>query len=252
MKLITLNIWGGQVYEPLTGFIKEQSNFVDIFCFQEVFNKIVGKSIPLAEKYLPQARPKIYSEIQEILSGYKGYLAPAQDQFGLATFVRENINVIETGDFFVFKERDSWVLGTANTLGRNVQYVKFKINGKDFLIANLHGIWTGKGKDDTAERIIQSEKIRDFFKNQTGAKILCGDFNLWPYTKSMAILEKDMINLVKNYKITSTRSSLYTRFSDKKDRFADYILVSKDVRVKDFKVLPNEVSDHLPLFLEFS
>ena len=32
--------------------------------------------------------------------------------------------------------------------------------------------------------------------------------------------------------------------------FADYIFVSKDIKVKDFKVLPDEVSDHLALSIE--
>ncbi len=39
--------------------------------------------------------------------------------------------------------------------------------------------------------------------------ILCGDFNLMPDTKSIEILETGMQNLVKNYNVTSTRSSFY-------------------------------------------
>jgi hypothetical protein len=48
-----------------------------------------------------------------------------------------------------------------------------------------------------------------------------------------------MINLVKDYNVTSTRSSHYP----KEEKFADYIFVSKDIEVKDFKVLPDEVND---------
>ncbi len=54
-------------------------------------------------------------------------------------------------------------------------------------------------------------------------------------------------NLIKEYGITSTRTSFYT----KPEKFADYMLVSPGVEVKDFKVLPDEVSDHSPLYLEF-
>ena len=78
-------------------------------------------------------------------------------------------------------------------------------------------------------------------------KILCGDFNLLPNTESLAILSEDMKNLVKDFDITSTRSKLYT----KPEKFADYILVSPDVSVKKFTVMQDEVSDHLPLLLEF-
>ena len=57
-----------------------------------------------------------------------------------------------------------------------------------------------------------------------------------------------MRNLIADYHVTSTRSQLY-----KKDiKFADYILTSPGIKVKDFKVLPDEVSDHLALELDFS
>ena len=47
--------------------------------------------------------------------------------------------------------------------------------------------------------------------------------------------------------VTSTRSHYYT----KPEKFADYILVSPDITVVDFNVLPDVISDHLPLVLEF-
>jgi endonuclease/exonuclease/phosphatase family metal-dependent hydrolase len=80
-----------------------------------------------------------------------------------------------------------------------------------------------------------------------GKKILCGDFNLLPNTESIAMLEKGMKNLVKEYGITSTRSHHYT----KEHKFADYIIVSTDIKVANFEVLQEPVSDHLPLLLEF-
>jgi endonuclease/exonuclease/phosphatase family metal-dependent hydrolase len=57
-----------------------------------------------------------------------------------------------------------------------------------------------------------------------------------------------MTNLVTKFGVTSTRSSHYL----KEEKFADYILVSPHVEVNDFQVLQEEVSDHLPLLLEFT
>jgi endonuclease/exonuclease/phosphatase family metal-dependent hydrolase len=111
---------------------------------------------------------------------------------------------------------------------------------------NVHGLWNGKGKDDAPERIIQSNIIRQFIDKVGGEKILCGDFNLNPETESIKILEKDMRNLVKDYAVTSTRTSLYK----KPGKFADYIFTSRGINIKDFKVLPEEVSDHSALVLE--
>jgi endonuclease/exonuclease/phosphatase family metal-dependent hydrolase len=64
----------------------------------------------------------------------------------------------------------------------------------------------------------------------------------------MMIEEKlGCIDLIKKYGITSTRTSLYL----KPIKFADYVFVSKGIDVIDFKVLPDEVSDHAPLLLDF-
>jgi endonuclease/exonuclease/phosphatase family metal-dependent hydrolase len=114
-------------------------------------------------------------------------------------------------------------------------------------VVNLHGLWNGKGKTDCPERIEQSQKVKAFLETVSGAKILCGDFNLLPHTQSLALLEQDMRNLVKAYRITSTRSQFYER----PDRFADYVLTSPEVQVKHFCVLDENVSDHLPLLLTF-
>lgn len=105
-----------------------------------------------------------------------------------------------------------------------------------------------ESKEDTPERLEQSDNILKFLDSYKFGKILCGDFNLNPGTKSISMLEKGMVNLIKKYNIQNTRSNLHTR----KDKLADYILVSRDVEVLDFKVMEDQVSDHLPLFLEFN
>ena len=65
----------------------------------------------------------------------------------------------------------------------------------------------------------------------------------------MAILNAGNRNLIQEYKIDSTRSSLYKKSAS---RFADYIIVSPNIEVKKFTALQEEVSDHLPLFMEFN
>ena len=63
------------------------------------------------------------------------------------------------------------------------------------------------------------------------------------------ILEQEFKNLIKEYKVPTTRSKFYDRPNDK---YADYTFVSSDVEVKSFEVPDLEVSDHLPMILEFS
>jgi len=135
-------------------------------------------------------------------------------------------------------------------VGKNMQYITIKNDGETYNIFNIHGLWDPSGKTDTPNRIKQSENIVNFIKKFKGFTILCGDFNLRPDTESVKILESELglKNLITEHKITSTRTSLYTRSEEK---FADYIFTSPNIEIKDFKVLPNEVSDHAALYLEF-
>lgn len=84
--------------------------------------------------------------------------------------------------------------------------------------------------------------------NFGGRKILCGDFNLDISTESVRMLEQEMINLVREFKINSTRSALAPLG---KGRFADYIFASDKIKINKFNVLNDVVSDHLPLYVDF-
>ncbi len=252
MKLITLNTWGGIVYDPLLAFIKKQKEEIDIFCFQEV---LFGNDPVVTAVH--QGRVNLFSELQKCLPDFNAYiyLSPSdyfQDEFitfpeGQVIFVKKGLIVKEEGGFHCYK-----LLPANSDLGGkvtgNLKWLTIGDDDQEITIANLHGIWQeGVGKFDTSERITQSKIIKDFFSKKTGKKILCGDFNLNPTTKSISLLEEEMRNLVAEYKITCTRSEFYK----KEEKFADYIFVSPNIEVQDFKVLQDSVSDHLPLYLQF-
>ncbi len=171
---------------------------------------------------------------------------------GLAIFARKSLKVTAKGDIFIWRKRFDKMDKRFNTPS-NIQYLSFNIDGKEFLICNFHGKWSPGSKLDTKQRIRQSYLIKQFLKSKKSPVILCGDFNLMPETKSVAILEKGMNNLIKEYKIISTRSKISLKqHSDNPQYFADYIFVTPDIKVDDFKVISTEISDHLPLLLEFS
>lgn len=258
MKLISLNAWGGKIYQPLIEFIGKHSKDTDIFCFQEVFKTTSG----MIEN--AGFRLNLYEEFCKLLPEHKGYFAPSVENYiagaslpnfinfnlswGLAIFIHKKLKVTSDGDFFVFRNKDSFNPKDLNTLPRNMQYLTFNSKNKKFIVCNLHGIWQRGKKIDTSSRISQSEQIINFLdKYKEEAKILAGDFNLNIDTHSLEILEKKLINLIKKYKIPTTRSKLYTW----EDKFADYILVSENTKVANFEVPAEAISDHLPMILEF-
>ncbi|HLD06434.1 MAG TPA: endonuclease/exonuclease/phosphatase family protein [Candidatus Nanoarchaeia archaeon] len=243
MKLISLNLWGGRVYGPLEKFLKEHVDNVDIFCFQEIYNDAVDGMSDVPREH----RRNLLADLRQLLPNHKAYFRPViKNVYGIGIFVKKDISVLEEGEMDIYKSPDYTGHGGNHT--RNLQWIKIEVDGEIYSIVNVHGLWTGKGKNDTPERIAQSQKIKKFMSVMSNPKILCGDFNLLPDTESMKMLECDMINLIKKHGIKSTRSHHYA----KEEKFADYVLVSSDVKVKKFKVLQEPVSDHLPLLLEFA
>jgi len=241
MKLITLNIWGGHVYSPLLEFIESHQE-IDIFCFQEVYHKAENK---ISDDTRPVCL-NIFSELQALLPNHQAFFRPTVGEtYGIGTFVRKEIYVVGEGDIIIHD--NPHYSGRGPTHSRNLQWLQYRINHQTHSILNVHGLWNGKGKADCPERIAQSLKIREFMDEINTPKILCGDFNLRPDTESVNILEQGMNNLIQIYDVRSTRTSFYP----KEEKFADYIFTSPEIKVKNFEVMKDEVSDHAPLMLDF-
>ncbi len=255
MKLITLNTWGGRAgKELLLSFFESYKKDVDVFCLQEVFSAPYQDfdKQPTANQNLGLSMFMNYGmqNIRDRLG--KNYVTLYHphfyDLFGLMVAVKQDCLILESGDVFVHKHKGYIPETDIANHARNIQYVKIKNGNKYITIINFHGLWNGRGKTDSEERIEQSNKIISFLKDLAGEAILCGDFNLRPDTESIALFEKaGLRNLITEYGITSTRTSHYK----KSETFADYVFVTDGIKVKEFKVLPEEVSDHTPLLLDF-
>ncbi len=241
MKLITLNIWGGHVRDPLHQFISNHQD-IDIFCFQEVYHD-AKEMITIEDR---KVSLNIFSELQTLLPNHTGYFKPAVDGiYGISMFIKQQINVLAEGESIIHD--NPTYSGRGPSHSRILQWAKCNIDGNLYTIMNVHGLWNGQGKTDTPERILQSEKIKQFMNGVHNRKILCGDFNLRPDTHSLKIISDGMHNLIDAYNITSTRTSYYP----KEEKYADYVFTSPDIKVKEFLVLKDEVSDHAPLLVDF-
>ncbi len=260
MKLISLNACGGKFFKPLSEFIKSHSNNTDVFCLQEIF------STTSLYKQFADYRANVLEELLNLLPNFIYFFDPVHEKLdiktngvsfnlkhGLAIFVKKTIQVLDYKAHFIYRDK------VVNSLKKNysdipinIQLLSFLKNNKTFTIANFHGASFPGTKLDTHQRIRQSQTIVKLLSKKEGAKILTGDFNLLPETKSIKILETDMINLISKFNIKRTRSNL-SPFFGKPDfqKFADYTFISYDIVVKDFKVPEVEISDHLPMILEF-
>lgn len=260
MKILFFNIWAGSRGELLFDYIKEQAKDTDIFCFQEVLHSEV-----LDAKLTDGGRPRLFSELSKILSGFEGFFNPSSKgrsirdvvdyemYFGQATFVKKPLKILSKGSEYIFGSKDTAIVKAENNEPQIMQYAKIGSEKGEFWVINVHGLWYPGAKLDSESRIKQSEIILKFLETCKGPKILGGDLNLLPDTKSVLLLEAKMNNLIKDFNIENTRNKISWDMYPSNDpqHFSDYVFTSSDIKVKKFEVPYNEVSDHLPMILEF-
>ena len=245
MKLMTLNLWGGRRFGDLIDYISGSD--ADIFCFQEVFDTFSKETVMQSG-----GRADLFKQLRRALPDHQGFFCPSvyfEDyhtkvdfdlRFGLAAFVRDGSGFRSWGKVMIYP-------GGSGNHARDMQYVSLSTENNGYTFCHFHGLWVPGSKTDNPDRLRQSKLARDHFNGLDGRKILCGDFNLDDNTKSLAMLEDGLRNLVREFGITSTRSKLY----GKPHNHPDYILVEQSIRVKRCYVDDVMVSDHLPLIVEF-
>ena len=172
MKLITLNIWGGQCKELLVEFIAAHSD-IDFFCLQEVYHRAPHKTSmddnPVCLNIL--------DELSAVLPGHQFFFRPTvNNACGLAMLIKKDIDILHEGEVTIHENPD--YPGVGPTHSRNLQWVQCKDQGNEYCILNIHCLWNGVGKGDSAERIEQSHRAKDFLNSVQVPKILSGDFNL--------------------------------------------------------------------------
>ncbi len=254
MKLLNLNICvkldnSNKVVKLLNDIdadicaFQEAMNGIDDSCYDmyKSKNKLVEiKNYPFSE-FAPLFIANVVSENGKIIRDFGGNAE--QGSLILSKFkIKEHYNQFYYNeyryeyDITEFKEKD-WC--------RSIQNAIINVNGKDLQIINVHCIWN-KDKLGDERTIKQSEFILAKIRFDIPCIVL-GDFNLLPSTDSIKMINNKMCNLIDEYNIKTTRPT----FDGKDGLVCDYIFVNDKVKVNDFKVLNSDVSDHLPLLLDF-
>ncbi len=226
MRIIFLNIWGRRKLDEISNFISTQAKDTDIFCLQEVHEGMVD--------VLAQLLPEFSYNFKEIKK-------TPDEEYAQATFVKKTFTSL-SHEILLLDDMDKGL----------AQYTQIDIGGKILHLCNVHGV-ARPGKRDNPARILQSEKIIDFMAQKEGIKIVGGDLNVSPDTMSNQIfLEHGYSELIKDFNIKTTRNHFaWDRYPDTPLYYSDYVFVNKEVPVKNFSVLDVEISDHLPIILEF-
>jgi endonuclease/exonuclease/phosphatase (EEP) superfamily protein YafD len=228
MKIVFLNTWNAKIRELLAEFIREQARDTDVFCFQEV-------------------RAEARALFADILSGHplagaaSKYISP-NDDMDQATYVRQGMIAGESRALF---EREPFHCG----LGL---YTPVRSGDGVLHVVNFHGLAQPGAKRDDPDRLTQSRGIIGFCAGLPGPKIIGGDLNLMPDTESVRMFAGNGYrDLIANFKIPTTRNRLaWEKFPDDKQYYSDYVFVSPEIKVREFSVPRNEISDHLPMIVD--
>lgn len=263
MKLLSLNVaLFEENNDKLKQFIETQN--ADILCLQEVTKRIdtAAKSELISKEILDLSSTDLSHSFFApvwVLSKFEKNNFHGQDvfsfdiggnvEFGNYTKTRYQItkgqNVFVQNYFTFVTDWSKW----PEEDYRGFQVTDLLVDGKDLRLINYHGIWS-KDKRGTDKTKKACETIRDFGLQAKGALVICGDFNLFPDTDSIEVLNQQFKNLCNEYNILSTRPET-NELSDLSRNVVDYLLVNEKVKVNDFEVLQSDVSDHLPLIMDF-
>lgn len=229
MKIIFLNTWHGQLRDELRTYIQRNLHDTAVFCLQETH----GDPLPYDDLFTDEYVQHRAARADEAHSA----------RYDNTIYVRKDIPVTETGGIFL-DETNGLNVGMA-------VFISLKINDKDLTICNVHGAPHPGDKLDSTERLVQSQTIIDTFAGKESV-IIGGDFNLLPDTRSVQIFnENGYQDLIADFDIPTTRNRLsHERYPNNIQHYADYAFVSSDIKVVDFVVPTEIVSDHQPLELQ--
>lgn len=265
MKIVSLNAWGGQVWDTLAPWVSGLD--ADVLCLQEVIRAPVPSPewLHYEDPYRKLAqRADLFGDISGLMPMHQGTFAPAArgtlrdgsgadiaSEHGIAVWVRRNLAITHVTQDFIHGtfRRNGW---GPEPVPRTMQAMRIEDpdTGQALCVAHLHGLRDPAGKGDTPDRAAQAGRILSILETvwKPGTPcVLAGDFNVLPDSETLALLRAaGLIDLISLHGITDTRTDLYT----KAQRFADYMLVTPDLCNARFEVPATPaVSDHRALIL---
>lgn len=242
-----LNLWMGKLTSQALKLIEQEQP--DIICLQEVSKSAEGQ----AEVNMPDGIFNCYEMVMRQTGYEHGFFSPTLSMsvsgigvdFGNAIISKYPLSDQKT--VFVYGEYDADpdVTVTAPNI-RNMQIATMSLGDKSFTLSNHHGYWEKNpmGSDTTVQAL---QKVVDELRTAAVPLVFAGDLNVQPESPAMRVFDDFLEDLTDTYKLETTLSQL----GRAKNVACDHIMVTPDVRVKDFRACDELVSDHLALILEF-
>ena len=247
IKVLTLNIWGGEFLERVVDFIRKENP--DVVLLQEVYNGTGNLDSKYQSLYVLQAKLNYsYYAFEPSLIDVRSIGNILWGNAILSRFpIRNQKSIFFDIPFGEVSLKKNDAQSRSQFFPMNILGTNIKISNKDISAYSLHGIWGFDGEDNP-RRLDMSKTIVDEIKNKKNV-ILAGDFNVTPHTKTIENIEKHLQNVFKN-EFTSTFNMNHKELPGYATAVVDMIFVSKTMKIKNHYMPDVDVSDHMPLVCE--
>jgi endonuclease/exonuclease/phosphatase family metal-dependent hydrolase len=252
IKILQLNINSDNYWNQLVSYLT--SSDFDIIQLQELTGKdTINGNI--------NSKRDVFAELQKLLSDkYNAELAIAQrytsspfSYMGNATFYKTSFELIKKKELQLSSYGGPFPseLTSYEGIGRKVLHLTFEIENKQISFLNAHLAWA-KTPTEEPHQTKQGEILLNYLETVSHPFVLTGDFNLDPQQPTVQGINKLAHNLIEENHVTNT---LNPRTHRAKILFptgvaVDYIYVSKDLKIKNFSIVEEDISDHLGLTAE--
>ena len=253
IKLLQLNMNANNYWYSLISFLN--SHDFDVINLQE----LTGKHTVSGNM---NSQIDVFEELQKILSlRYNGELSintryssnPNTSYMGNAIFYKKAFTLKEKHIQSLHELREPFPSERNNyeDLGRTALHIKLDLYGTIVSFINAHLAWA-KTPQEEPHQTRQGEIFLTFLETIPAPFILSGDFNLSPDQPLIQKVNKLARNLTSEYHITNTLNPRTHRAKVlfPKGVAVDYIYISRDLQVKNFVVIEEDISDHLGLTAE--
>lgn len=255
-KFICLNVWnGGKLWEPMVAWLKNEQP--DILALQEVFLSQDPRS-PKADRTIEELQKELDLPYAEFAPAFLNTHGGKELEKGNAVLSRFPLTPQPT----LFYDQpygpmdDSGLYGQDYTLiPRNLQQVTVQLPKGPLHVFNTQGIWGHDGKDNP-RRAAMGEKILTAISNITTAYpnqlvILCGDFNVDEKSQTITKIGTQLTNIFAGERTTSFQLTQKTD-GGYATAVVDFMFTTPQVHVLSHSSTEPDISDHLPLVVQFT
>jgi len=252
LSILQLNINSDNFWNQLTTYLTTHD--FDILHLQEITGKDTISGNIDSKRDCFEALQKLLGEkYNGALTIAERFTSSPSAYLGNATFYKKQFTLIEKNILPINQQAEPFS-STAQSFekeARSLLYLTLEIEGRTISFLNTHLAWAKTPKEEP-HQTEQAAILIDYLKTVPSPFVLSGDFNLDPQQPTVQNINVLARNLTSEYHITNT---LNPRTHRAQMLFppgvaVDYIYVSRDISVKTFDVVEEDLSDHLGLTAE--